>query len=370
MLAVAGGFTADNYGDQLYPWVLERLIRALGVEDEIRFLSPFPGQTRDGRAIHPLSSLATNKPRAIVVGGGDIIRTDLVTVAQDHLNASMRMRQGRLGRLRAKRIVRRYLSTGPGPWLLADPRWVGGIPLGWASVGVRQLEPKPLLEEAIAAVSAAWIRTTRGVDAAIAAGVPRERCSLGPDAVFAIGSVIDLEYTKDTGDRLLHDATGVPGERVAVVHAAPFTGWNATTLERLFGSSRGIPMVFLSMGRYVREDRELERAAKTLELPLLRDLDVTQITAVLAAAGSVTTTSMHAAIVASALGRPVLVPGTLKTLDAFAACPSAPPLHLVDDETVVGRIADLTGHTSAPVSAENSEVVNDRLRWLLTEIGV
>ena len=62
-------------------------------------------------------------------------------------------------------------------------------------------------------------------------------------------------------------------------------------------------------------------------IPALPDLRADEITAVLAGAGAVFTTSMHAAIVGASFGTPVIVPGVGKTSDAFAVLPNPPRLH-------------------------------------------
>jgi hypothetical protein len=152
--------------------------------------------------------------------------------------------------------------------------------------------------------------------------------ALGPDAVFALPDLVDRDELRRRGQDVLRTATG-GGAPVAVFHAAGFAGWSVDRVVGVLGELKGLPVAVLPLGKYAGEDRMLEEAAGRAGASYLGVLPADDTTAVLSAAGCVISTSMHAAIVASSLGRPVIVPGVPKILSAFEACPEPPKLELV-----------------------------------------
>ena len=364
MIAVVGGFSAHNFGDRLYPAVMGNLLRQLGVDHELGFYALTPLRLPDGTQIQSQVSLAARRPRLVLVGGGDIIRTDRKVVAMDHLDLGPRARRRVTAGIRARRFAARHMPDGPGPWLLNPTRL--GAAVGWISVGVRRLDgARPEVSE----VSAAWIRNQPSLQHAVDAGLDPSRAALGPDAVFAIGGQIDREAARQRGRTVLARATGGDGKAVCVVHAAPFTGWSAAQLVESF-SDLGRDLVFLSMGRYVREDVGLRQAAKTLGRPLLEPSLPDGIIDVLAAAGSVFTTSMHAAIVARSLGRPVVHPGVSKIADAFAGCAEPLSLTTCDPSTAAEAVQGVNGVADLPTSEADVTQVADALGAALSRLGV
>jgi hypothetical protein len=369
MIAVVGGFTASNYGDQLYPTIIEGLLRRCGIDEQINFYSPLPGSSMNARTIRSTTSLRTDQPRAVLVGGGDLIRADARNIALDHLNIHTSRRSRPAARLRAQRLVRRRFGSGTGPWLPTDTWTAKRVPLMWVSVGVHNLPDTPSTDVAMRQVTAAWIRTRKGIERAVSAGLATEDTMLGPDAIFSVAQLADPRW-RDIGASAVRKVTGLDSHEVVVVHAAPFTGWTTERLTAVLAQLTDLPVVFMPMGRYAREDKELAEAAKQLGRKSLGVLPPDVITGVLSAAGSVVTTSMHAAIVAGCFGRPVVVPGTEKTLQAFEACPEPPPLINAPVDALVDTVRAVHGSPSARLSDANTVKILETLRWVLGRGGV
>ena len=95
---------------------------------------------------------------------------------------------------------------------------------------------------------------------------------------------------------------------VALFHVAPFTGWTPARAALAMGRIVA-PTIALPLGAYAGEDvllREAARASGSWYPGLLAADDVT---ALIAGCGCIVSTSMHAAIVGTCFGRPVIVPG-------------------------------------------------------------
>ena len=77
-IAQIGAFDVENFGDLLFPEVLKL---KLGSEYDIDLFSPVGGiKPFDAQVIYPINKLEAkiiqNKYQAIIIGGGDLIRTD------------------------------------------------------------------------------------------------------------------------------------------------------------------------------------------------------------------------------------------------------------------------------------------------------
>ncbi len=81
IFGIIGTFDVDNYGDLLFPVVLERSMQRVMPGARLRLISSHSGTYRfDGRPIYSLQDLATHSDGldGFVFGGGDIVRFDRV----------------------------------------------------------------------------------------------------------------------------------------------------------------------------------------------------------------------------------------------------------------------------------------------------
>src|ERR1051325_865863 len=95
MIGQLGTFDVENYGDLLYPIVFRPLVKT-----HVKHYSPLPGiaPNEAGFETEPIRSLfqdGSAAPRTLVIGGGDILRTDWDLVAL-HYGRSSRLTQKRL----------------------------------------------------------------------------------------------------------------------------------------------------------------------------------------------------------------------------------------------------------------------------------
>lgn len=345
-----------NWGDKLYPGAMAALLEKIGVSAQISHFCPVPGQTSAGEPILPLKRVSESGADVALVGGGDLLRFDNRTVAMDHLSVPSSLRAGRVNRLRARWFGARHFLPGPGAWAPAEP-WIRSGPSVLISAGVHTVPADAASRSAVANYRAAWVRTHNGADRLAGAGVARERIVVAPDMIFALPDFERSEQVRARGESIFRERLGL-SDAPLLFHAAQFHGWPLERVIRALSALKGLPVATLSLGSYAGEDRLLAAAAERNGIPTLHDLTADDITASLAGAGAIFSTSMHAAIVGASFGTPVLVPGVGKTRDAFAVLPEPPKLHEVEDETLRATAEHLLG-TRIPhsVDANRDEVI-------------
>lgn len=345
-----------NWGDKLYPGTLGALFERVGIDTRRSHFCPVPGTTSAGEPIRPFRDLASSPADVAFVGGGDVLRFDGRTVAMDHLSVPSDRRASRVNRLRARAFARRRFLPGPGTWAPAG-EWLPGRPAVLISAGVHTVPPNAAAHAAVSRYRAAWVRTLGGADHLAGAGIPRERIIVAPDMIFAMPDLEAPDAVAARGRAIFRARLGTDDAPV-LFHAAQFHGWPLDRVDAALARLRGLPVATLSLGSYAGEDRLLTAAGRRHGIPALHDLSADEITAVLAAAGAVISTSMHAAIVAASFGTAVLVPGVGKTRDAFAVLPEPPTLHPVQDDGMRAEVDRLRGvrHPHS-VSANRDAVV-------------
>jgi len=363
-LGMVGAYSMSNYGDQLYPTLLRHLIHTHVPDAELRWFAPLPGTVSGSVRVQALGDLRRGaKLDAIIVGGGDLIRSDRRIVANDQICIPTWARRRPVQRLRAGAFARRHLTMQPLPWLSRD--WTE-MPTALASVGVHRLEHAGDTAQVLRKVAFSWVRTEQGRQHLLGGGALDSQTRVAPDAAFALRSCLDAEKLRLEGRRLLSGAVG--SREVCVVHAAPLWGWTARGVAKLIQQLAPTVVVVVALGAYSGEQIMLARAASATGALFLQGLSAFDTTAVLAAAGCIVTTSMHAAIVGATLETPVVVPGTSKTLDAFAACPEAPPLLSVKTDDLAAAVHSVFGQRLG-MGDQNGVLVERTMGELLLSLG-
>ena len=357
-----------NWGDQLYPPVLGSLLEAVDLRATRTFYSPLEGKTVDHQPVQSLHAVRDSGADVAFVGGGDIVRFDTLTVAMDHRSVPTGDRGRRLTRLRSRSFARRHFLPGPGVWVPEDG-WLEHGRSVLLSVGVHTVPDTSAAHRAMSRYDAAWVRTANGAERLAGAGVDAQRITVAPDMVFALPELQAPEATIERGRAIFRDRLGLD-EPPLVFHAAQFHGWPVERVAAALTSLRGIPTTTLALGSYAGENLLLEAAAKHSGARSLTDLSATDITAVLSAAGTVFTTSMHAAIVGASFGTPVIVPGVGKTRDAFAVLPDPPVLHGSDDSSLYETAASLMGSRLVHSPEANRDAVVEAFSTTMKAAGL
>src|SRR5215204_5134149 len=112
MICQVGTFDVENYGDLLYPLVFRYLLKQRNPGLDLRVYSPLSGAApyEAGFETHSIQSLFQQAgPCTVVIGGGDILRTDWDVVAQHY---------GRESRLSYKQLRHSIGTSGSAGYLL------------------------------------------------------------------------------------------------------------------------------------------------------------------------------------------------------------------------------------------------------------
>jgi hypothetical protein len=353
-VALVGAYSMSNYGDQLYPVLIASLAAQQEVSRTTAHYALLRGRLESGAPIYPLRDLPRMRPRRVMVGGGDLIRPDHLTVGLDHLEVPTHVRARNVRhRVRAEAFRRRHMLQGPGPWLPASG-W-GAARMVLASVGVHALPRDEATRQAVQHIDRAWVRTAVAAERLIAVGLERDRTIVAPDMAFAIAELFDVPALRARGRQLLSPlARSGP---VVLLQVAAFHGWDERRLVTLLRSFEGLDVALLPLGRYAGEHLLLRRAAAQTGASYLGEFPASDVTALLAAAGAIVTTSMHAAIIGSCLGTPVVIPAIEKTASAFSACPEPPTLMQSCDTKMAGLLREVNGHEAPAPAPSNAAAV-------------
>ena len=363
-----GDYSVSNWGDQLYPSVTKDLFVSVGLRAETKYFAPLPGRTPEGDHVGTLRDVARTPADLVLVGGGDLIRFDTRTVAFDHMALPQEKRRGWPMRLRSALYARRHFLPGAGVWLPAEP-WRADAPTVLMSVGSRSIPESPAALAAVRRLAAVWTRTDRGAENFRRAGVDQSRIVLAPDAVFAHPAYRDAAATAESGRRLISDRLDID-EPLVIFHAATFHGWPQQRVEAALRSIvKDAPVAVLPLGAYSGEDQVLAKAAASTGAHALPGLRADEITSVMAAAGVIFTTSMHAAIVAGSFGTPVLAPSVKKTNEAFATCPLPPRIVAVSDEDIASAVSAHRGQRLEHDPTPNATAVQNGFNRILQLSG-
>ena len=360
-LGQLGTFDVENYGDLLYPVVFRRLLERNGVRARVRLYSPLEGEAPqhsgfETTALRSLFDPASTTPRAIVVGGGDILRTDRGVIAE-HYRAAHGGRYGRrlrslgpagflqylvLNRLPAPsgskfygaRFTSRWMSyPGAGPFLI-DPDHVAGAPsVCYLSCGVPHDFPAAESERVARTLDKADFIYTRDEQSRaklMRAGVTRE-VRVAPDLIVTLGDYFPREAEARRG-RLLLSGWGVgAGRPVLCFQSKPHPGFSPEEIIGQLTDYRrrtGAEVVLLPLGYCHRDHIFLADLARQSG-GAFRYADVYSVydaLAVIAASSMFVGTSLHGNVTALSYGLPHLYgPLAVDKAEGFLSSANLPP---------------------------------------------
>jgi hypothetical protein len=294
-----GTFDVENYGDLLYPVVFRRALQGRGSRLGLDAYSPLAREaphaagfeTRDARTLFgPARGAGDADDGAVrlVVGGGDILRTDRETLAAHYVRdggVGLRREVGLSGaarylalrtfaawraeRFRAREFARRCLSyASPAPFII-DPERLrgGGGAVCYLSCGVPHDFAQGERREVARAFEAArfvYLRDEQSADKLRRCGVRRE-LHVAPDLVVLLGGQLGREAEAAKGRALLEGFgvdTTVP---VLCFQSMPYPGFDAVEiaghLSRWRADSWG-EVVLLPLGRCHGDAEFLRRVAE------------------------------------------------------------------------------------------------------------
>jgi polysaccharide pyruvyl transferase WcaK-like protein len=319
----------ENYGDLLYPVIVGKMLESRGYGEELRYYSfldgPAPGDS--GYTITRIKELLEAKEKivsALLIGGGDILRTDTITLAS-HYKYIYRQRIGHpilqwFGEKYLKRptVVEKFLQqymnySAPGPFLLDQKDFPGigsayfcscGAPLAFAAAEKSRV--RDVLENA-AYLS---VRDRQSREKILAAGVTREIHAV-PDLIMTLSDFYEPARERSKGQQILRSYGVDTGKKIVTFQCMPHAGEPIDEIVAQLSRYRertGAEIVLLPLGYCHADDRFLKRLCRE-SAGAFRYLGVRSIfdmLSVLAASDLFIGTSMHGNITALSYGIPHL----------------------------------------------------------------
>jgi len=326
-----GTFDVENYGDLLYPVLLERMFRQRNDTGKIRRFSLMGSKSLqdsryDTRPIQQLFASQLELPHTLIVGGGDLLRTDWHTVAshyrsicsqqngQSSTSLWQRLFKKRSNReLEADHEFRHHYMNYPavGPFIIEPDGILKIKSVAYCSCGVPFPFDKALKHRIADTFNKSvflYVRDHQSRDALLQAGVKCE-IHVGPDLVTALSDFFDAAQEREKGRAMLEDRGVDIQRRILCFQSHPQSRKKNTEVVKQLKSYQrrtGCEVVLLPLGSCHGDRKYLKRLAqysggafKYVELVSIYD-----IIAVLAACDVFLGTSLHGNITAFSFGIP------------------------------------------------------------------
>jgi hypothetical protein len=336
-----GTFDVANYGDLLYPLVFRNILKEHDARLSLRQYSLLDGDAPQGAGFktHSVQSLfeaGRTGPCRIVVGGGDILRTDWETVAAHY----GRIYGGHLGKRRssvgtvsllqyhlrkhlpglreksffANRFRQRRMNyPAAGPFLIDTADLPAGSVVSYLSCGVpHDFAPseRNKVSRTFDHARFIYLRDEQSAEKLRRSGVRRE-IHVAPDLTVTLGEQFDYATETRKGREILSEL-GVKGERpVLCFQSNRYTGFREDEIvEHLkrYRQRTDWEVILLPLGYCHGDHGFLQRLAKKSggAFKLVNAYSVFDIISVIAASDVFVGTSLHGNITAFSFGIPHL----------------------------------------------------------------
>ena len=326
MIGQLGTFDVENYGDLLYPIVFRHLLKTKDPNLQVKQYSPLPGVETE-----PIRSLFQDgraAPRTLVIGGGDILRTDWDLVAQ-HYGRSSRLTQKRLRHaigsgaalgytlskstnFFAKRFRKRWLDyPAAGPFLIHPDALPKQTTVAYVSCGVPHEFPSDQVHEVretLEHASFIALRDEQSAEKLVAAGVNCE-LRVAPDLIVTLSDQFDRSELSIHARKTLSRFGVREDLPILCFQSQPYPGFLEDDILRelrRYKQRRNVEVVALPLG-YCHGDHEFLQSLAKQSNGMVKYADVNSIfdmLAIIAASDVFVGTSLHGNITAFSFGIP------------------------------------------------------------------
>jgi hypothetical protein len=341
MISHLGTFDVENYGDLLYPIVFRSLLEKRDSGIRIRQFALLPGEApqQSGFKNRPVQNLfgpCQAQPVTLVVGGGDILRTDWDTVAAPystiHRNYLSRLRSSigtgdtlrylllkslprqAGGKFFATRFRDRWMGyPAAGPFLIDPTDLPAGSSVSYLSCGVPhdfEVAGKDAIRRTFNHAQFIYLRDEQSAEKLRSCGVSR-KIHVAPDLIVTLSEEFNGAEEARKG-REIFSRIGITGDRpVLCFQSQPFPGFNPEEIVGHLNRYRrrsGSEVVLLPIGYCHGDAAFLQRLAKQSggTLKYANMYSVFDMISVIAASDLFVGTSLHGNITAFSFGIPHL----------------------------------------------------------------
>ena len=298
-IAQIGTFDVENFGDLLFPDVLDYF---LGSKFEIDLYSPIGGiKPFDTKCVFPIEDLEKNIANysALIIGGGDIIRTDSKICIKNDCYGE---------------------SSDPSLQLWAYPIILAkryGIPVIFNAVGIPndfRYDESFIVNYLINKVDYITVRDTEAQNALLSIGI--DKSIIIPDTVFSISKIISRSDNEVLFNKLIEDEL-VPniGEYIVFQHNSTNIDdrkYYRNVIELLKNVSADYKILLMPIG-YVHDDDKIlnkiykENISNIYMVNMKRKLSPKEMIAILSNSSGYIGTSMHGAVVSSSYNKRIMI---------------------------------------------------------------
>ena len=356
-----GTFDVENYGDLLYPILLRYLLQTRDPNLKVRQYSLLPGEAPHGagfetHAIRNLFLMPQGVPRKLVIGGGDILRTDWDNLARHYCRhsrispGSLRHSIGAAGlvgyRLRqrlprkdpssfyARRFKKRWMDyPAAGPFLINPADLPSQSVAYYVSCGVPHAFAAPeadAVKQTLESARSIYLRDEQSAEKLRKTGVGC-KIHVAPDLAVVLSDQFDHATEARRGHEIL-SKIGLRGERpVLCFQSQPYPGFNGDEIVAQLQRYRvrtGADVVVLPLG-YCHGDHEFLKRLSAQSGGICKYVAVESIfdmISIIAASDVFVGTSLHGNITAFSYGIPHLFgPLPVDKVEGFLQVTDLPP---------------------------------------------
>ena len=319
----------DNFGDILYPVIFQKMAEQQGITSRIVPLSFFRGASpREAdftiSGINEAIKSPTTSLSHLVIGGGDILRTDVKTVASHYYSNIEKSARKRFWfwkkkpvfdrRRQEEKFVQKYMGYSPiAPFILnrANHANVGSIV--YCSCGVPFRFPPEkfhIIREAFEAAAFVYVRDGQSRKKLEEAGVRRD-IEVAPDLIVTLSDFFDRDEERAKGLALLARCGADTTKDIVCFQSSPQPPEQADeSLQQLtrLKEKTGVEIVILPLGFCHGDDIFLRQLAQRSggSLVYVDAHSIRDVISVIAACELFIGTSMHGNITAFSFGIPHL----------------------------------------------------------------
>jgi len=335
-----GTFDVENYGDLLYPIIFRLLVMKHSASTPIRHYSPVPryAPLNAGFETNPIYSLfqPIAEPHTVVVGGGDILRTDWDCVASHYnivsRNAYPELRRS-IGPINGlSYLMRHYLRLrnpngffvdrfkslwfnypAPGPFIIDSENLPARSSISYISCGVPHAftaSEKEKIKRTFDRARFTYLRDEESAGKLRQAGISSE-LHVAPDLAVTLSDHFDKADQATKGRSILSQLGIDNDQQFSIFQCKPYPGFDPDEIERQLMRYRErtrSEVVLLPVG-YCHGDREFLQDIARRSAGALKYADVVSIfniMAIIAASDLFVGTSLHGNLTAFSFGIPHL----------------------------------------------------------------
>jgi exopolysaccharide biosynthesis predicted pyruvyltransferase EpsI len=341
MIGQVGTFDIENYGDLLYPVIFQSMMRSRGWVDEVEKVSFLDGEA-PGQAgyytkkIQDVLDESKNRVRNLVVGGGDILRTDKEMLASHYEKQyQTRKEKNYLYKLRRKlfgnpsltnEFVRRYMNyDAVGPFIIDAGKFDSVDSVAFCSCGVPfrfEEYESAAISEAFDSAKFIYLRDEQSKEKLRAAGV-KSNIQVAPDLLVTLSDFFDYKKEKGKGSGIL-SKNGVDIAKKVLCFQCPPTSFIMLSeiAKKLceYRENNNAEVVLMPVGYYHGDHYAMKKISEISngKLKYIGVYSIYEMLSLIAASDVFVGTSMHGNITAFSYGIPHLfAPISVDKLDGF-----------------------------------------------------